>query len=331
MPIGEDKAIFWLFQHGYRQKVSKWYFLTSGEIRMAAPLTEQRHPAAQGLDALRGDVILRHILDQQQAALASISAAIPAIDRAAQMVADALRAGGHLYYAGAGSSALMACADGLELHGTYGIDPDRIHLLMAGGLPVDARMPGDTEDDASDGTRAAIGIAKGDVVIAVTASGATPYAVAVAQTAQMRGAQVVAIANNAGAAIFAHADVAISLATPPEVIAGSTRMGAGTAQKAALNMISTLAGIRLGQVHDGMMVGVVADNAKLRARAAGMVATIAGVPDDTARHALMQAKGAVKVAVLLARGLDIDTAAALLNDTDQNLRAALARITTRGD
>jgi N-acetylmuramic acid 6-phosphate etherase len=297
---------------------------------MATPVTEQQHAAAVGLDALPGDVVLRHILDQQQAALGAIAPAIPAIDKAARIVADALRGGGHLHYAGAGSSALMACADGLELHGTYGIDPARTHLHMAGGLPVDARMPGDTEDDAGDGTRAAAGITAGDVVIAVTASGATPYAVAFAQTARAKGAQVVAIANNAGAAIFAHADVAIALETPPEVIAGSTRMGAGTAQKAALNMISTLAGIRLGQVHDGMMVGVVADNAKLRARAAGMVARIAGVSADTAKQALDQAEGAVKIAVLIARGLDMDRAAALLNDTNHNLRAALARVTKSG-
>ncbi len=300
-------------------------------IRMATPITEQQHAAAVGLDALPGDVILRHILDQQRAALEAIAAAIPAIDRAVQIVADSLRAGRHLHYAGAGSSALMACADGLELHGTYGIDPARIHLLMAGGLPVDARMPGDTEDDADAGARAAAGISQGDAVIAVTASGATPFAVAVAQAAQAQGARVVAIANNAGAAIFAHADVAIALATPPEVIAGSTRMGAGTAQKAALNMISTLAGIRLGQVHDGMMVGVVADNTKLRARAAGMVAAIANVPAFDARAALDRADGAVKIAVLLTRGLDMDSSAALLNDTDQNLRAALARMDTRGD
>lgn len=298
---------------------------------MAVPVTEQQHAAAVGLDALPGDVVLRHILDQQQAALAAIAPVIPAVDQAAQLVADTLRAGGHLHYAGAGSSALMACADGLELHGTYGIDPARIHLLMAGGLPVDARMPGDTEDDAADGARAAAGISKGDVVIAVTASGGTPYAVSIAQTARQRGAHIVAIANNADAAIFAHADVAIALATPPEVIAGSTRMGAGTAQKAALNMISTLAGIRLGQVHDGMMVGVVADNAKLRARASGMVARIAGVPNDVAKQALERAGGAVKVAVLLAHGLDVDRATALLNDTQQNLRAALARMMTRGD
>jgi N-acetylmuramic acid 6-phosphate etherase len=298
---------------------------------MATPVTEQQHAAAVGLDALPGDVILRHILDQQQAAVAAVAPAIPAIDQAAGIVADVLRAGGHLHYAGAGSSALMACADGLELHGTYGIDPARTHLHMAGGLPVDAQMPGDTEDDAGDGVRAAAGVTAGDVVIAVTASGATPYAVAFARTARAQGAQVVAMANNAGAAIFAHAHVAIALTTPPEVIAGSTRMGAGTAQKVALNMISTLAGIRLGQVHDGMMVGVVADNMKLRARAAGMVARIAGVPDQVAKAALDQAQGAVKVAVLVARGLDIDSAHAILNDTDHHLRQALLRVAKSGD
>jgi N-acetylmuramic acid 6-phosphate etherase len=298
---------------------------------MATPVTEQQHAAAVGLDALPADVILRHLLDQQQAALAAVAPAIPAIDRAAGIVADGLRAGRHLHYAGAGSSGLMACADGLELHGTYGIDPGRTHLHMAGGLPVDARMPGDTEDDAGDGTRAAAGVMAGDVVIAVTASGTTPYPVAFAQAARARGAQVVAIANNADAPIFAEAHVAIALATPPEVIAGSTRMGAGTAQKVALNMISTLAGIRLGQVHDGMMVGVVADNMKLRTRAMGMVAQIAGASDQTAEAALEQAQGAVKLAVLLARGLDMDSAQAILNDTGQNLRQALLRIAKSGD
>jgi N-acetylmuramic acid 6-phosphate etherase len=330
MPVDGNKAICGDYGKAMDKRYLNGISCGRGEIRMAAPVTEQRHPTAPGLDALPGDVVLQHILDQQQAALVAVTAAIPAIDRAARIVADALRAGGQLHYAGAGSSALMACADGLELHGTYGLDPARIHLLMAGGLPVDARMPGDTEDDAGAGAQAAAGIARGDVVIAVTASGSTPYAVAIAQAAQARGAQVVAIANNQGATIFAHADVAIALTTPPEVIAGSTRMGAGTAQKAALNMISTLAGIRLGQVHDGMMVGVVADNAKLRTRAAGMVAAIADVSEDAAQRALVQAKGAVKVAVLLARGLDMDRATAMLNDTDHNLRAALAQMTKSG-
>ena len=292
--------------------------------------TEARHPAANGLDTLPGAVVLGHILAQQQAALAAVAPAIPDIDHAATLVADALRTGHRLVYAGAGSSALMANADGLELHGTYGIDPDRILLLMAGGLPVDARMPGDTEDDDAEGTHAAQAIRPGDTVVAVTASGRTPYPVAVARAARARGARVIAVANNPGAPIFALADVAICLATPPEVIAGSTRMGAGTAQKACLNMISTLAGIRLGQVHDGMMVGLIADNDKLRDRAERMVTAIADVSPEVARAALAQAGGVVKPAILVALGEDVDSAVAMLKDADGNLRAALARIERAG-
>jgi N-acetylmuramic acid 6-phosphate etherase len=136
---------------------------------MSLPVTEHLHPASRGLDTLPGADVLRHLLDQQSASLAALSPALPAIEAAAQRVAETYRAGGRIVYAGAGSSALMAIADGMELAGTYGIDPARVLLLMAGGLPTDARMPGDTEDDAEDGARAAATIRAGDVVIAVTA------------------------------------------------------------------------------------------------------------------------------------------------------------------
>jgi N-acetylmuramic acid 6-phosphate etherase len=288
---------------------------------MLLPATEQRHPAAMGLDALPPDRILQHILAQAQASLDAISTALPQIDAAATLVATALRTGHKVIYVGAGSSALMACADGLELPGTYGVNPDQIVLLMAGGLPVDARMPGDTEDDVTHAVQSAAAIASGDVVIAVTASGSTPFAVTIAAHARAKGALVIGMANNVHAVIFAQCDVAIALPTPPEVIAGSTRMGAGTAQKVCLNMISTLAGIKLGQVHDGMMVGVVADNTKLRRRAAGIVAQIAGVADAQAQAALHTANGHVKTAVLVARGMDFATAQRQL--AAQTLRQAL--------
>ncbi len=265
--------------------------------------TERLHPMAEGLDALPGAEILRRLLSAQEAALAAVRQALPEIEAGAVAMAAAIRDGGRLVYAGAGSSALMANADGMELPGTYGIAPERILLLMAGGLPQDAHMPGDTEDDRDEAAQAAEALQVSDTVIAVTASGRTPYPVTVAQIARARGVRVVAISNNAGAAIFDHADVAICLPTPPELIAGSTRMGAGTAQKAALNMMSTLMAIRLGAVHDGMMVGLVADNDKLRARARGMVARIAGVTPVAAEAALKAASGAVKPAILIARGL----------------------------
>lgn len=297
---------------------------------MSLPVTERLHPAAMGLDTLPPAEVLAHLLAGQGAALQAVAQALPQIGAGAALMAQALRGAGRLVYAGAGSSALMAVADGMELQGTFGVDPGRVLLLMAGGLPVDARMPGDTEDDAAAGARAATVLRAGDVVIAVTASGRTPFALAVAEAGRAAGARVIGIANAVGAPLFAHADVAICLPTPPEVLAGSTRMGAGTAQKVALNMMSTLMGLLLGQVHDGMMVGVIADNAKLRARAAGMVATIAGVDPATAAGALDAAGGAVKPAVLIAMGQGADKAAEVLQDTAGHLRAAMARTLKAG-
>ncbi len=297
---------------------------------MPSAATERLHKAAKGLDVRPGQEVLDVLLIAQRAAVDAVHSALPGLEAGAEIMAEAIRTGHRLIYAGAGSSALMANADGIELPGTYGIPPESILLLMAGGLPTDANMPGATEDDTKEAEKAAVAIRKGDAVIAVTASGSTPYPVAVAIAARAKGAKIIAVANNPGAPIFRHADVAVCLPTPPEVIAGSTRMGAGTAQKVALNLMSTLMGIRLGQVHDGMMVGLVADNAKLRARAQAMVMEIAGVDADTATRALAAAGGAVKPAVLIAKGANPDEAARLLMTSDNNLRAALARATETG-
>jgi N-acetylmuramic acid 6-phosphate etherase len=223
----------------------------------------------------------------------------------------------------------MGNADGLELAGTFGIDPARVRLCMAGGLPQDAAMPGDTEDSTKQADTDAQQIAPGDAVIAVTASGRTPYAVRMAELAQARGARTICIANNPGAPIFAHADVAICLPTPPEVIAGSTRMGAGTAQKAALNMMSTLMGIRLGHVHDGMMVNLRPDNEKLRGRAIGMVRQITGAAEPAARAALQAHGWSVKNAALSLAGAG-PRVQALLDRHGGRLRAALADIQNSG-
>lgn len=285
---------------------------------------------SEGLDALPAGDALARILAGQEAALAAVRPALPAIEAGAALMAASLRARGALVYAGAGSSALMALADALELPGTFGVAPDRVRILMAGGIPRDAAMPGAIEDDAAAGVAAAAEIGPADTVIAVTASGSTPYAVALAEAAGARGAKVIALANNPGAAIFTLADVAICLATPPELVAGSTRMGAGTAQKVALNLMSTLTGIRLGAVHDGRMVALVADNAKLKARARDTVAAIAGVDMTAAEAALMACGHRVKPAVLIARGVRPAAADRILAESGDNLRAALARIETTG-
>jgi N-acetylmuramic acid 6-phosphate etherase len=292
---------------------------------MADRPTEARHPFSEGLHAsLPGDVLDR-LLSAQEAALHSIRPALPQLTIAAEAAATALQHGGKMGYAGAGSSGLMAMADCLELAGTFGIPPDRTPMLFAGGAAALLHMTGAVEDDPAlakaDFARA--GLAKGDVVICVSASGATPYTQIIAEAARQAGTTVIGMANVAGSALLAACDIPVLLETGPEVISGSTRMGAGTAQKVALNMLSVLVGIRLGHVHDGYMVNVTADNAKLIDRAARIVAAIAGVTAQTATAALAQTGGAVKPAVLVARGATPDAALAALKASNGVLGPAL--------
>lgn len=291
---------------------------------MTAPVTEQLHAHAEGLDALPLVEIAGVIAAAQTAAAASVEAAAPAIAKGAAAMAETLRGGGTLVYAAAGSSGLMAAADAMELGGTFAIPADRIRIVMAGGLPTGPEMPGATEDGVAEIDAGFSEIGAGDCVITVSASGSTPFTVAAARTARAQGAKVIGIANNSGSALLDLADYPVLLETPPEVLAGSTRMGAGTAQKIALNALSTLMAVKLGHVHDGMMVNVFADNAKLKQRAAGIVARIAEVDVTQAEAALEQTGGAVKPAVLLARsGGSVDDARAALDATGGRLRDAL--------
>ncbi|TNM66588.1 N-acetylmuramic acid 6-phosphate etherase [Aliirhizobium smilacinae] len=294
---------------------------------MSQKATEARHGKADGLDTRAPKDILVLLASGQQDAARAVDAAIPALAEAAELVAASIRAGRKLVYVGAGSSGLMAMADALELPGTYGIAREQIALLLAGGVSSLSDMEGAPEDDVVLAEKDASVIAKGDCVLAVSASGSTPYVLKIVEIARGRGAKVVALANNPGAQLFEGADVSVLLETPPEVVAGSTRMGAGTAQKLAFNMLSTLAAIKLGHVHDGHMVNLRADNEKLRIRAAAMVAEIAGIGFDEAREWFGQADGSVKVAVLLAAGA-ADAAAArdLLDRSGQVLRKALTEL-----
>jgi N-acetylmuramic acid 6-phosphate etherase len=292
---------------------------------MAERKTEALHEKARGIDALAPlDALLLLASAQAEAARSPVASMNP-ISAGARLAADALQAGRRLIYVGAGSSGLMAMADALELPGTFGIPRDRIAVLLAGGAESLLNLAGAPEDDLDAARADALReISKGDCVICVSASGSTPYTLALAQEAKALEACVVSIANNAGTPLLTLADAAILLETPPEMISGSTRMGAGTAQKIALNMFSTLMAIHLGHVHDGRMVNLVADNMKLRQRAAGIVADIAGVDSDKAAGCIEAADGAVKIAILLAAGAkDRSEAEALLSRTSANVRAAL--------
>lgn len=296
---------------------------------MAERQTEQRHAAAEGLE-LRPPVEILSLLAAGQAEAArSVATALDSLADAAAVAAASMAAGGRLVYVAAGSSGLMALADALELPGTYGIARERIVVLLAGGLDSLVEMTGGPEDDGDAATAAIEGLGLGgnDCVIGVTASGQTPFPVSALLAAKAAGASTIGISNNAGAVILDIAGVGICLPTPPEVIAGSTRMGAGTAQKIALNMLSTLMAIHLGHVHDGFMINVIADNIKLRERARGMVASISGASEDRAAAALETSAGAVKPAVLLAAGAkDLGAAEALLDEHEGRLRPALAAL-----
>jgi N-acetylmuramic acid 6-phosphate etherase len=292
---------------------------------MAYRPTETLHPLSSGLHLAPADQVLARALSAQQAALKTIESALPALQTAAESAANALRSGGKLAYAGAGSSGLMALADCLELLGTFGIATDRTPMLFAGGADALLTMTGGVEDDpalaAADFARAEM--RAGNVLIAVSASGSTPYTLAVCDLAAKSGVHIIGIANVPGSALLRVADVPVLLDTGPEIIAGSTRLGAATAQKVALNLISVLLGVRLGHVHDGMMVNVIADNAKLRDRAARMVAQIAGVGTEAALTALDQTGGAVKPAVLVARGTTPQAAEERLTRAGGHLAIAL--------
>ncbi|OHV80587.1 N-acetylmuramic acid 6-phosphate etherase [Ensifer sp. LCM 4579] len=294
---------------------------------MPAAKTEERDDKAKDLDLMHPVLALRLLADGQQAAAKAVEEAFEPIAAAAALAADALSAGGRLAYAGAGSSGLMAMADALELPGTYGIAKDQIVILLAGGTASLGDLAGGYEDDTELARRdvRATGISAGDCLISISASGSTPYALAAADEARKCGAKVVAVANNSGAPLFETADVSILLQTPPEVVSGSTRMGAGTAQKIALNMFSTLVGIRLGHVLDGHMVNLRADNIKLRGRAIRIVSDITGVSADEAGRLVDAASGSVKLAILLGSGAkNMEQAEAALATADQNLRKAIA-------
>jgi N-acetylmuramic acid 6-phosphate etherase len=291
--------------------------------------TEHRSAQYAGLDTWDDDAILSALLESQARAIASVRDAFSSISRAALDLAERLRAGGRLLYAGAGSSIRQGIVDGIELPATFGFPPDHLHFLVAGGIEALFDSRGAAEDDAASAMAeiSALQLTAHDSLIAIAASGTTPYAVAAARAANSGGALVIAIANNPRSPLAENAHHEIFLNSGPEVIAGSTRMAAGTAQKCALNLLSTLTHIHLGAVHDGMMVNVRVDNDKLRRRACSIIMAIAGVDDLTARHALDESAGEVKCAVLIASGAkDAVTAREMLVAATGDLRRALAHL-----
>jgi N-acetylmuramic acid 6-phosphate etherase len=276
--------------------------------------------------------LLRALLDGQIRAVQSVASAAEALAAAAAEVAAALKGGGRLIYLGAGASGALALQDGAELPGTFGLDAARLAFIMPGGANSGPHVDSAGEDDAGAAGEAIERIAPGpgDLVLAISASGSTPFTLAGARAAKARGARIVAVACRAGARLFDDADVAVLIETGPEAVEGSTRLGAGTAQKAALGVISTLACAKLGHVHRGLMVNLRPENAKLRARAVDIVERLGEVDEAAARAALGETDYDVKAAVVAAaRRLDARTAKAIVAACGGDLWRALAQAPSR--
>ena len=288
--------------------------------------TETAEPRFRGLDTWDDQSLLATLWEGQLAAVAAVGPALPALARAASAMVLRLREGGRLIYVGAGTSGLLAVQDGSELPQTFGWPRDRLVLLLAGGSNLESL--GAAEDRAEDARArlAALTLDSRDVVLAVAASGTTPYTVAALEQARDQGALTVAMANNADTPLLNVAEHSVLLVTGAEVVAGSTRMKAGTAQKAALNLLSTLVMTRLGHVFDGRMVDLDIDNDKLRRRGLAMLMDLTGANAKAAAAALVACHDRVKPAVLVVRGLTPAAAAELLDESGGSLRAALAQL-----
>ena len=269
---------------------------------------------------------LEALLEGQAAAISSLGPILAGLGAAVDAAAPRLRRGGRLIYAGAGTSARIGVQDGAELFPTFNWPHEQVAFAIAGGEGALLRAVENAEDSAEDGVARIeeLGVGADDVVIGLAASGNTPYTVAAVKAAKARGALTVGIANNPATQLLAASDHPILLDTGPEIIAGSTRLKAGTAQKAALNLLSTLLMVRLGRVYGGLMVHMRPTNEKLRRRGVQMIARIVGCQEDAAAAAFAKADGDVKLGVLIARGADRARGEALLEKHDGNLRAALA-------
>jgi len=287
--------------------------------------TERPSPRFADIDLWEPADVLEAMIGGQFAAVAAVRAALPEIERAAQSIESRLRADGRLVYAGAGTSGRLAVQDGAELMPTFNWPRARLLLLIAGGHEAMMRAVEGAEDEIEQAAAQAQqhGIGTDDAVIAVAASGTTPFTLSCLRTAKARGAFTVGIANNRDTPILREANQGIFLDTGAEPIAGSTRMNAGTAQRITLNLLSTLVMIRLGRVYRGMMVDVQSTNVKLDKRKRRMAAYLTGCSEEQARHALEQSEGNVKVAILILHGCSRDLAHAKLERAGGRLRQAL--------
>ncbi|MER5444721.1 N-acetylmuramic acid 6-phosphate etherase [Streptomyces sp. NPDC002766] len=289
--------------------------------------TEAFRPDLADIDRLPTLEIARLMNGEDATVPAAVAARLPAIAAAIDAIADRMARGGRLIYAGAGTAGRLGVLDASECPPTFDTDPEQVVGLIAGG-PAAMVTSVEGAEDSAELARAdldALALTSADTVVGISASGRTPYAIAAVEHARRQSALTVGLACNADSALAAAAEHGIEIVVGPELLTGSTRLKAGTAQKLVLNMLSTITMIRLGKTYGNLMVDVRASNEKLRARSRRIVALATGAPDEEIERALAATDGEVKNAILtLLADVDGPTAARLLEESDGHLRAALA-------
>jgi len=290
--------------------------------------TEQQNIASSGLDTLSALEIARVINREDHKVAAAVERALPQIARAIDAIAQAIGSGGRLIYAGAGTSGRLAALDAAECPPTFNTDPKTVQYVIAGGNKALGHAAEYSEDSRSTGQRdmAKRKPGKKDVVVGVAASGRTPYTLGALEHARKKGAKTVAVVCNRGSQMAALADIEIVIDVGPEAVSGSTRMKAGSAQKMALNLLTTGAMARLGYIYGNLMVNVHTRNHKLMERGLNVLEKAAGVDRQTASKTLGAAKNQVAIAlVMLKTGLDRTQAAKRLKSVKGNVREAIAQ------
>jgi N-acetylmuramic acid 6-phosphate etherase len=288
--------------------------------------TERWSHVLADLDLRSTAELVALMTDEDARVPAAVAAVQPAIARAIETIAERLGSGGRLVYVGAGTSGRLALVDAVECESTFGVARGRVVALVAGGAESAATAQEAAEDDRDAGVQAIrdLAVDRSDAVVGLSASGRTPYVLGALEEARALGAATVAVVCVEGSELGAAADHEIAVVVGPEVIAGSTRLKAGTAQKLVLNMISTIAMVRLGKTFGNLMVDVVATNDKLRARVRRIVAQASGASADRVDAALADAGGDAKVAIVtLLTGVDPATARARLDEAGGSVRRAL--------
>ena len=265
---------------------------------MTRPRTEERNPKARGLSSLPVRRVLELMNDEDAGVPVAVRAALDQIERAVDAIVEAIGGGGRVRYIGAGTSGRLGVLDASEWPPTFGVDPDLARGIIAGGDRALRESVEGAEDDDAAGERDLRAAARsGDAVVGISASGRAPYVVAAVRAARDLGARAIAITCDAGSPLASAAEITVALDVGPELLAGSSRLKAGTATKLVLNMISTAVMIRLGHTRNDLMSDLRAVNAKLRARAVGIVATELGISEDDARALLERSAWDVRKAI----------------------------------